>query len=75
MLYKLDRLEDAEKALRAAIQGGSYGPDTAYYLAKVFSKRGGHTKDAINLLESALKTTGPFAYRDDAKRLLDELKK
>ena len=33
----------------AAIQGGSYGPDTAYYLAKVFSKRGGHTKDAINL--------------------------
>ena len=75
VLYKLDKLDDAEKALRAAIQGGTFGADTAYYLAKVFSKRGGHTKDAINLLQSALKTNGPFAYRDDARRLLDELQK
>ena len=38
-------------------------------------KRGGHTKDVINLLENALKIPGPFAYRDDAKALLNEMKK
>jgi tetratricopeptide (TPR) repeat protein len=74
-LYKLEKFEEAEKALRAAISGGSFTPDTAYYLARVLDKRGGHTKDAINLLESALKTNAPFAYRDDAKALLTEMKK
>ncbi len=75
VLYKLARYDDAEKALRGAISGGSFTPDTAYYLAKVLSQRGGHTKDAIGLLQSALKTAGPFAYRDDAKTLLTELQK
>ena len=35
----------------------------------------GHDKEAIQLLENALKTTGPFQNRDDAKTLLEELKK
>jgi tetratricopeptide (TPR) repeat protein len=75
VLYKLDRNDDAEKALRAAISGGSFTPDMAYYYARVLNKIGGHTKDATNLLESALKNNGPFAYRDDAKALLAEMKK
>ena len=75
VLYNLGKYDDAEKALRQAVAGGTFGADTAYYFARVLDKRGGHTKDAINLLESALKTTGPFAYRDDAKALLAEMKK
>jgi tetratricopeptide (TPR) repeat protein len=76
VLYKLDRLDDAEKYLRGAISGGQFSLDTAYYLARVLSKRGVKgNKDAINLLETAIKTPGPFAYRDDAKALLAELKK
>jgi tetratricopeptide (TPR) repeat protein len=75
VLYKLEKYDDAEKALRAAVSGGSFTPDTAYYLARVMEKRGGHTKDVINLLENALKIPGPFAYRDDAKALLNEMKK
>ncbi len=51
VLYKLGRYDDAEKALRAAVSGGSFTPDTAYYLARVLNKQGGHNKDAINLLE------------------------
>jgi len=74
VLYKLDRLDDAEKALRASISGGQFSLDTAYYLGRVLAKRG-RDKDAIQFLESALKTPGPFAYREDAKRLLEELKK
>jgi tetratricopeptide (TPR) repeat protein len=75
VLYKLDRLDDAERALRAATSGGAFSADTAYYFARVLAKRGGHNKDAISLLESALRSTAPFAYRDDARRLVEELKK
>jgi tetratricopeptide (TPR) repeat protein len=75
VLYKLEHFDEAEKALRQAIAGGTFTPDTAYYLARVLNKIGGHTKDATNLLESAVKTTGPFAYRDDAKALLADMKK
>ena len=35
VLYKLEKYDDAEKALRAAVSGGSFTPDTAYYLARV----------------------------------------
>jgi tetratricopeptide (TPR) repeat protein len=75
VLYKLGRLDDAEKALRGAIQGGPSTPDTAYYLAKLLWQRGGHSADAIKLLKLALATTGPFAYREDAKSLLAEMQK
>jgi tetratricopeptide (TPR) repeat protein len=75
VLYKLEKYDDAEKALRAAMSGGTFTADTAYYYACVLNKQGGHSKDAISLLESALNTKGPFANRDDAKQLLDTLKK
>ena len=75
VLYKLEKYDDAEKALRNAISGGRFGPDTAYYLARVLNNRGGHNKDAITLLQKALAVPGPFAYREDAKALLTELQK
>jgi tetratricopeptide (TPR) repeat protein len=75
VLYKMDRIEDADKALRAAISGGTFSADTAYYLARVLAKQRGHDKEAIQLLESALKAPGPFANREDATKMLEELKK
>jgi len=53
VLYKMERYEDADKALRAAISGGSFSADTAYYYARLLAKRG-RDKEAIQLLESAL---------------------
>ena len=76
VLYKIGGHNDeAEKALRAAISGGSFSADTAYYLARVLFVKGNNNKDVKQLLEGALKSTGPFQNRDAAKSLLEELTK
>jgi Tfp pilus assembly protein PilF len=79
VLYKLGRLDDADKMLRNAISvsGGSVSADTAYYLARLLRKKGGadNEKAAKQWLERALATPVPFQNRDDAKALLEELKK
>jgi Tfp pilus assembly protein PilF len=74
VLYKLGRTEEAEKALRTAVSGGTFGAETAYYLARVLADRG-READARKLLESAVASTGPFAQREEAKALLERLKK
>ena len=73
-LYKLGRMDEAEQALRAAASGGTFSADTAYYIARVSVDRG-QEEDAKKLLESALKSTGPFSQRQEAKALLERLKK
>lgn len=75
VLYKTGRLNEAEQALRTAISGGSFSAETAYYLARVLVDRGGNDADAKQLLEGALATTGMFSQREEAKALLDQLKK
>jgi tetratricopeptide (TPR) repeat protein len=74
VLYKLGRLDDAEKMLRQAT-AGNFTAETAYYLARIIADRGGRDADARSLLEGALRTTAPFAQKDDAKELLDKLTK
>jgi tetratricopeptide (TPR) repeat protein len=75
VLYRLGRLEEAQNALAQAISGGQYTAETAYYLARVLADRGGNDAKAKQFLEEALKTTAPFAQRDDAQELLTKLKK
>jgi len=74
VLYQLGRLEDADRALRAALSGGSSSPDTAYYLARVDVDRN-QPSEAKLLLENALKSTGPFSMRPEAKALLERLRR
>jgi tetratricopeptide (TPR) repeat protein len=74
VLYKLGRLDDAEKAFQAAVSGGSVAPDTAYYIACLSYDRGREAQ-AKQWLDIALKSTGPFAMRQEAKALLEKLKK
>ncbi len=74
VLYKLGRLDDAEKALQAAVSGGQFNPDTAYYVARLSVDRGRESQ-AKQWLEIALKSPGPFALREEAKALLEQLKK
>ena len=71
--YKLGNLADAERELRKAARGG-LSLDTAYYLAQVYADQG-KDEDAKKLLEKALEAKGFFSQRDDAKALLDKLKK
>ena len=73
-LYKLGRMDEAEQALRAAASGGTFSADTAYYIARVSADRGRESEAKV-LLENALKSTGPFSQRQEAKALLERLKK
>lgn len=72
VLYRLGQVEEADKYLWAAISGGSFSPDTAYRLARVELDCNRADK-AKTLLETALKTPGPFAMRQEAKALLAQL--
>ena len=73
VLYKLGRLQDAEASLRKAISGGTFSTETAYYLARVLADRG-RDADAMRLLQGALQSQAPFAQREEAQSLLEQLK-
>jgi tetratricopeptide (TPR) repeat protein len=74
VLYKLGRFDEAEKALNVAISGGSAGPDTAYYIACLAYDRGRESQ-AKEWLDIALKSSAPFAMRQEAEELMAKLKK
>ena len=73
VLYRLGRLDDAEKALQAAAKLGSLSIDTAYYKARILVDRN-RKDEARQVLETALKNTGRAMFRSDAEELLEELK-
>jgi Flp pilus assembly protein TadD len=73
-LYRAGRSEQADQKLRAAVSGVRVTPDIAYFLACVMANRG-QTDDARKLLQSATKSPGAFAHRDDANALLKSLTK
>ena len=74
VLYKLGRLDEADKALELAASSGQISPDTAYYIARVAVDRG-HEARARQFLEGALKSTARFCMRPEAKALMEQLKK
>ena len=69
VLFRTGRVEDAERALRAAASRGPIGSDTAYFLARVLAARG-LINDARALIQTALQTPGTFISRRDAKQWL-----
>jgi Tfp pilus assembly protein PilF len=72
--YKLDQMDEAEGALRAAISSAGAGAETAYYLAQVDVARKRYPEAKL-LLARALKEPGPFAMRAEAKALLEQIEK
>jgi tetratricopeptide (TPR) repeat protein len=74
VLYKLNKVEDADKALQNALSGGSVMPDTAYYAAVVANERG-RKEEAIRLLTLATKSKLPFTMKQEATALLNKLNK
>jgi tetratricopeptide (TPR) repeat protein len=74
VLYKLGRLDDAEKALQAAAAIGPMSVDTSYYMARLLIDRG-HKDEAKKVLEAGLKRKGLSMCRIDAEQLLKQLSK
>jgi tetratricopeptide (TPR) repeat protein len=74
VLYKAGRLDEAEKALRAAAAAGPVSVDTAYYTARVLIDRGRKT-EARKMLETALTQKGLSMCRPEAEALVQELQK
>jgi tetratricopeptide (TPR) repeat protein len=75
VLYRENRLSDAENALKEAVSGKPSSPETRYYLAVVMYHNNPieNGKTAMQLLREVLKYTGPFPQREDAKKLLQEI--
>lgn len=74
VLYNLGKLDQAERAFQAASSSGQIKPDTAYYYARLCRDQGREAM-AKQLLDGALKSTGPFAMRHEAGVLMEQFKK
>jgi tetratricopeptide (TPR) repeat protein len=72
VLYRLGRLDDAEKALRIAAPIADSNVDTAYIFARVAIARG-RKAEAKRLLERALKNEKPSPFLQEARDLLKQL--
>ncbi|HEY2841359.1 MAG TPA: tetratricopeptide repeat protein [Pirellulales bacterium] len=72
--FNIGRMDEAERMLRAAVSSANVQPDTAYYYAKLqdYRNRGDLAKP---LLDQALKSEAPFANREEAQKLADQLNK
>ncbi|HEV3137682.1 MAG TPA: hypothetical protein VGZ26_07250 [Pirellulales bacterium] len=78
--YRLKNLAEAEHLFTAVLHTGTPSgaktmtSEMAYYLANVAKSRG-KTSEAVSLLQDALNTEQPFAYRKKAQELLAQLSK
>jgi tetratricopeptide (TPR) repeat protein len=68
--YRIKRLDDAEKLLKAVVASGKGNSDAAYMLALVQADRG-RSDGAAALIKTALKAPGLFVFRSDAQQWLD----
>jgi tetratricopeptide (TPR) repeat protein len=72
--YKLNKLDDAEKAFNIAASGGQVSPDTAFHIACLSRDRGNDAAARI-WLKKSLDSKAPFSMRKEAKEMLDSLTK
>jgi tetratricopeptide (TPR) repeat protein len=76
VLYRMDpkNLDQADKIMRQVIGAGRFNPDTAYYAAVIFTAKE-RPEEAKGLLKEAMKNTGPWTMKTEAKKLLEQLSK
>ncbi len=72
--FRLGRMEDAERVFNAIPASSQASPDAIYFFA-AFADDRNRGEMARPLLEAALKSDGPFAYRADAQKLFERLSK
>jgi tetratricopeptide (TPR) repeat protein len=72
VMFKNNRLDEAEKALQMTFQSGQFSPDSLYYLSQVYRYRGKLT-EAAEVLKAACAQSGRFMYRKEATADLEQL--
>lgn len=72
VMFKNNRLDDAEKALQASFQSGQFTADALYYLSQVYRYRGKLT-EAAEALKVACSQPGRFMFRKEANIDLEQL--
>jgi len=72
VMFKNNRLDDAEKALQVTFQSGQFNADALYYLSQVYRYRGKLT-EAAEALKLACAQPGRFMYRKEATLDLEQL--
>ncbi len=70
--YKMGHMPEAERAINLVLQRGALNTDSAYYAAKILQD-GGHTEEALKLLQAAVNSAAPFIQRQNATELLNQL--
>lgn len=70
--YRSGRLNEAAQLMQAASASGRLNADNAYYMARL-SKDLGRGENIKRFLDAALAATGPFANREDAKKMQEAL--
>ncbi len=73
ILYRQGRMAEAQAAMGRVLQTGQLSQDGAYYLARILQDTN-RIDDAVKLLQTAVDTPSPFAQRDKAAELLQEMK-
>jgi len=74
VLYKNNRLLDADTVLSRLLASARVSEDTLYYAAKVATDRR-RPEEATQMLQRALGTKSPFSMRPEALVLLEQLRK
>ena len=74
VLYKNNRLLDADNVLSRLLASARVSEDTLYYAAKVAADRK-RPEEATQMLQRALGTKNPFSMRPEALVLLEQLRK
>ena len=70
--YKMGRMPEAERMISVVLQRSALNTDSAYYAAKILQD-GGHTDEAMKLLQAAVNSAAPFIQRQNATELLNQL--
>ena len=71
--YKLGRNSEAERSFQPVFAAGQMNPEVAFFAAHV-ARDQGRTDVASKLLDFAVATDQPFAYRDEAEKLKGKMK-
>jgi len=72
VMFKNNRLDEAERALQVSFQSGQFNADALYYLSQVYRYRGKLT-EAADALKMATSQPGRFMYRKEATIDLEQL--